>query len=58
MLYHIKEGEAWLIEKSRCFCCIKKGPIAYNYSKKEKIIAILESCNKNSESQGKEYLFL
>ncbi len=53
-LQYSDKKQARLIKEGRCFSCKERGHTAYDCPRKGKIVAILESINEDSDSQGKE----
>lgn len=53
MLQHLDEKQACLIKERNCFNCKEREHRAYEYSKKEKIAAILKGFIKNNNCQEK-----
>ena len=42
------------MKEGKCFSYKKRGHMAYDYARKEKIAAISEGLSKSSDNQGKE----
>ena len=54
MPQHLEEEQIRLVKDGRCFSYKERDYTAYNYPKKEKIIAIFEDVSEDSNNQGKK----
>lgn len=52
-LQHLDKEQVYLMKERRFFSCKKRGHIAYNCSKKKKIVTISKDLIENNSSQEK-----